>query len=795
MRHIAIGLQGGRNSVSVLRNAIALAFALALVLVSLPLLSPPAAAQTVSQPAPSIGCLGKSSAGVSLFNGVQTPAGGVDLNAAGPVEQVVVSWMGFDDTRSGVSSLDLTVTRPDGSTETISAPGNLAMIDQSGPGGGNLIVYSWWADITAAFGAGDPGVYNVDIEPFATPGVGLSWGSTVHVIYDTSPCEVESEVQWNIGADYYFGGGGSTPTTDTVVLTFDPSTEPRTGFLTLSHGGSDSTTSNCRFSIVWAAVGSGTPPDTVVSPDGVPIAPGATEVLIDPFTPPNQPCPPLSPQLPVVSAVGGNVGPEYAVMEVGFEIPAGATWLAIQLESPTDNDGFPGPPESGASSVGGAFILPLPVSQEVPSVALEKTVVAAGETCPGVNGVDELVTGPIGTPVTYCFSVTNTGSTHLFPVTIDDPDLGITDADMTLVSGDPTAPLAPGESIVWSYDATIQGDLTNTATTTGTPTDAEGTPTGDEPVDDDDDASVGLTAADILLEKTVLAGADQTCPGVEGVDEFVEATPALVDVTYCFRTVNTGATHLIDVSLDDPDLGITDADMTLVSGDPTAPLAPGDEIVWSYGSVITVALVNVATVTGTPADEDGQALSTTPVTDTNDAEVSDAGLVLEERAGIAIEKTVLAAGGTCPGVNGVDELVVTNATGTAVVYCFKVINTGTIDHLFPISVADPDLDITDADMTLVSGDPTAPLAPGDEIVWSYNSTITADLTNTATATGTPTDAGGVPTGAADLTDSDDARVALELPRTGSEASAQLRFALLLLLAGAALLVMDPKTLR
>ncbi|MEZ4656624.1 MAG: hypothetical protein R2911_03560 [Caldilineaceae bacterium] len=43
--------------------------------------------------------------------------------------------------------------------------------------------------------------------------------------------------------------------------------------------------------------------------------------------------------------------------------------------------------------------------------------------------------------VTYCFRVTNTGSFYLSDVTVVDNDLGITQADMTLLSG--TLPLAP----------------------------------------------------------------------------------------------------------------------------------------------------------------------------------------------------------------------------------------------------------------------------------------------------------------------------------------------------------------
>jgi LPXTG-motif cell wall-anchored protein len=93
--------------------------------------------------------------------------------------------------------------------------------------------------------------------------------------------------------------------------------------------------------------------------------------------------------------------------------------------------------------------------------------------------------------VTYCFRVENTGDLPLFPVVIDDPDLGITQDDMTLVSGDDTAPLLPGEVLVYSYETTITADLLNTATTTGTPSDVEGAPIPDaDDVTDTNDAAV-----------------------------------------------------------------------------------------------------------------------------------------------------------------------------------------------------------------------------------------------------------------------------------------------------------------
>src|SRR5699024_11871920 len=74
-------------------------------------------------------------------------------------------------------------------------------------------------------------------------------------------------------------------------------------------------------------------------------------------------------------------------------------------------------------------------------------------TCPGTEGTDELVPGEHGTPVTYCFTITNTGDvTLLAPVELDDPDLGITQEEMTLVSGDNTVNLEPGDQLVYSYE-------------------------------------------------------------------------------------------------------------------------------------------------------------------------------------------------------------------------------------------------------------------------------------------------------------------------------------------------------
>lgn len=110
-----------------------------------------------------------------------------------------------------------------------------------------------------------------------------------------------------------------------------------------------------------------------------------------------------------------------------------------------------------------------PVDIIHPAIDIQKTVYDDDDdddedSCPG----DDLVKEDYDDEVTYCFVVTNAGDTYLTDVVVDDPDLGIS----LPVPG----PLAPyGGTATVSYEATIDGDLTNTATASGTPSDGGAT--------------------------------------------------------------------------------------------------------------------------------------------------------------------------------------------------------------------------------------------------------------------------------------------------------------------------------
>ncbi|MEL7210960.1 MAG: hypothetical protein AAGK32_22460, partial [Actinomycetota bacterium] len=157
-------------------------------------------------------------------------------------------------------------------------------------------------------------------------------------------------------------------------------------------------------------------------------------------------------------------------------------------------------------------------------------------------------------------------------------DLGIDDSDMTVSSGSLTG-LAAGDSVALYYETTITQDLTNTASTTGT------SPIGDQ-VSDSDDASVDEIAPGIAIDKTVYAGHDDgaSCAGSQTVTA-LDGDP----VTYCFEVTNTGDATLTAVQVDDPDLGIDQDDMTILSGS-TLALLPGASVTLYFETSSTSAV-------------------------------------------------------------------------------------------------------------------------------------------------------------------------------------------------------------
>ncbi|MDH3682993.1 MAG: hypothetical protein OEV40_23945 [Acidimicrobiia bacterium] len=234
--------------------------------------------------------------------------------------------------------------------------------------------------------------------------------------------------------------------------------------------------------------------------------------------------------------------------------------------------------------------------------------------------------------VTYCFTVTNTGTAHLADIVVADPLAGGTP---TLVAAD-SVPLAPGDSARYHLEATPPPDdadgylddtYINTATVTATPVDGAGEPVdGAVPVMATGEAVVfpaegeHVPSPDVSLVVSVYPGSDAgaACPAAKSTVVGLGAP-----VTFCFTVTNTGNTHLDSIDLTDPAL---DATPTLLRAD-SQPLAPGDSAhyyVESTGpAALGAGLFTATAVTANAVDATGADLvGLADVTSSDDAQVT-----------------------------------------------------------------------------------------------------------------------------------------------------------------------------
>lgn len=260
---------------------------------------------------------------------------------------------------------------------------------------------------------------------------------------------------------------------------------------------------------------------------------------------------------------------------------------------------------------------PALAEQDGPSVSLTKTVYAGHDGGAGCAGAQSWAEAKQGDPVTYCFTVTNTGSTGLASVVVSDP---LAANAPVLVSADST-PLAPGgsarfylESVPPADDAdgVIDETYVNTASASALPVDEAGSPLeGAVPVIATAEAVVyppaELPLAGVTLATSVYAGHDggHGCPAADETQ--VHQGDA---ITWCYTVTNTGTTHLTGVSF--ADLGVDAAPVML--GEGGLPLAPGASLRYFLEATAPAEMTadgykpNPA-VTASAADETGAALA------------------------------------------------------------------------------------------------------------------------------------------------------------------------------------------
>jgi uncharacterized repeat protein (TIGR01451 family) len=176
-----------------------------------------------------------------------------------------------------------------------------------------------------------------------------------------------------------------------------------------------------------------------------------------------------------------------------------------------------------------------------------------------------------GDPITYTFTVTNTGNRPLTGVAVTDPLLGataITCADTTLAVGAATTCTAASAYTVKQSDVEA-GTVANTASVAATPPVGEG-PAGS--VTDTDTATVTIARTPMLKIVKSATGS----PYVSG-DQ----------ITYGFTVSNTGNVAVTGVAISDPLLsGVTCAATSLAPGASTTCTASaypvtGADVTWA----------------------------------------------------------------------------------------------------------------------------------------------------------------------------------------------------------------------
>lgn len=315
--------------------------------------------------------------------------------------------------------------------------------------------------------------------------------------------------------------------------------------------------------------------------------------------------------------------------------------------------------------------------------------------------------------LTPMIQVTNTGNTNLAGVQLRNNALGGLRKKFQ-------GALKPNETWEFAVQGTIAKTLVNTAWVGGVPVLADGKTRimgANRPTDTDPAGVVMVSySADIEIQNTVYLGKDDgaKCGGPEAV-EFVSDFYG-ADVTYCFKVINKGSSHLTSIKITNDVLSFED--------DSVGDLAPGKSAIVSHESQITKSLQNIAHVLANPITEDGRDIPN--LEDVEDSDPSKVGRKVHEPE-IAINTLVYTGdSGKGPCQRAVDKI--NGYKDDVVTYCFIVENKGS-SYL--------------GDVTIVSDEPATTikiaglLAPGASKTEVFVAPITGDITTTGVVTANP----------------------------------------------------------
>ncbi len=263
-----------------------------------------------------------------------------------------------------------------------------------------------------------------------------------------------------------------------------------------------------------------------------------------------------------------------------------------------------------------------------PGLTLAKSATITGFSAPG-------------TLVTYSYKVTNSGNLTLHSVGVTDPMSGLT------VVNCPTTTLAPGvsETCTATYTTTQadvdRGSINNTGTASGSP------PTGSAVTAR---SSLNIPATRLPVIKLAKTPSPATFAG-----------PGVL-ITYSYRVTNSGNVTLAAVNVSDPMSGLSAISCSSGTLAPAASEVCTATYTTTQADVDQGSIVNVGTANGTPPVGD-------PVTSQSQATVT-----ATVTPAIGLVKTA--------------SLPNFSATGTGIIYSYKVTNTGNVT-LTSVHVTDP----------------------------------------------------------------------------------------------------------
>ncbi len=285
---------------------------------------------------PKYGCYDVVSAGMGMFTGNALYP--LVLWVPGPVVDAYLVWIGTEDVGAP--------NAPDQSDLVVNGTTVLGNKVDSKTFAYGAPWYMWRANVgPAGYNLVQKGYNALNISDwFAVPEGPRRNGVSLVVVYDTGSCARPSQVELLDTMDWYYELTPGEGTSGPMVFEFPPAPESRSVHVWLHHAGTDYA-NPCRPEQIWAAVGSGTPPSNIIN-YGMPSTGvnGGSVILTEAFSPSF--CGGTT-YPPVTYIDGGWIDPEWSVVELKIDVPAGATYLVLQAESVKTGDPD-NPGESGA---------------------------------------------------------------------------------------------------------------------------------------------------------------------------------------------------------------------------------------------------------------------------------------------------------------------------------------------------------------------------------------------------------------------------------------------------------------